>query len=377
MKRFVALVVVLAVGIAAPRAVRAERSGGLERIVVSKDGRHFVGAASGKRFVAWGFNYIHNHAHKLIEEFWNDDWATLASDFAEMRSLGANVVRIHLQTGKFMTSPTKVNPAALKQLARVVKLAEKTGLYLNVTGLAGYKKAQEPAWYEALSESDRWDVQVRFWKAVAKTCAPSDAIFCYDLMNEPIMPGKKKATEWLTGEFAGMTWVQRLGLELGGRDPKKVGKAWVDKLVGAIRTQDKKTLVTVGVISLAYTFYPGASKPPFYTGGVGEKLDFVSVHFYPKKGDVPKALAALARYDVGKPIVIEETFTLRCGVKDLDAFIDGSAKIADGWIGHYFGRTIEEYANDKSIPSKTATTIKAFLTYFKNKTPEILRPVKP
>ena len=373
MKKQFGIVVLVVVGLVAPLAVGADRP--LERIVVSNDRTHFVGAKSGKKFIAWGFNYIHNHAHKLIEEFWNDDWATFAGDFREMKALGANIVRIHLQTGKFMTSPTKVNRSALKQLARVVKLAEKTGLYLNVTGLAGYRKAREPAWYEALSESDRWDVQARFWTAVARICAGSDAIFCYDLMNEPVLPGKKKASEWLIGEFNGMTWVQRLGLELGGRDPKKVGKAWVDKLVGAIRTQDKKTLVTVGVISLAYTFYPGAAKPPFYTGGVGEKLDFVSVHFYPKKGDVPKALKALARYNVGKPIVIEEIYTLDCGEKDLDAFIDGSAKIVDGWIAHYFGRTIEDYAKEKH--RNDYTTQRKFQIYFKKKTPEILPTAKP
>jgi hypothetical protein len=374
-KLFGALVAVLVVGLVASRAAGGAVGGGLERIVVSDDGTHFVGARSGKRFVAWGFNYTHNHAGELIEEFWGDDWATLAGDFREMKALGANVVRIHLQTTKIMTSRHRADPAALKQLARLVKLAEKTKLYLDVTGLGGYKKKSEPKWYHGLSEADRWDVQVRFWKAVAGICAGSNAIFCYDLMNEPILPGKKKTAEWLTGEFGGMTFVQRISLDLAGRKPRQVAKAWVDKLAGAIRTRDKQTLVTVGVISWAYHFFPGAAKPTFYTGGVGDKLDFVSVHFYPKKGDVPKALKALSRYDVGKPIVIEETYTLRCGVKDFNAFIDGSSRIADGWIGHYFGRTVEDYEKDK--PTIVNAIHKAFLVYFKKKTPEILRAVKP
>ncbi len=361
---------VLAVGVLASRAAAANSARGLERIIVSKDGTHFVGQRSGKRFVAWGFNYTHNHAKQLIEEFWADDWATLAGDFAEMKALGANIVRIHLQTTRFMLAPGRPNPAAFKNLARMVKLAEKTGLYLDVTGLAGYKKANEAKWYSALSEADRWDVQARFWQEVAKTCAGSNAVFCYDLMNEPILPGKTKATEWLTGEFAGMTFVQRIALELAGRSRRQVARAWVDKLVGAIRTRDKKTLVTVGVIPWAYAFYPNAKTPLFYAGGVDKKLDFVSVHFYPKAGDVANALKALACYEVGKPIVIEETFTLKCGVKDFDAFVDGSRKIADGWIGHYFGRTIEEY--EKAKPTLVDAIHKAFLVYFKSKTPEIL-----
>ena len=94
MKRLGALVVVvLAVGLAAPRAVAARPGDRLERIGVSDDGRHFVGAKSGKTFIAWGFNYTHNRAGKLIEDFWADDWATLAGDFREMKALGANIVR--------------------------------------------------------------------------------------------------------------------------------------------------------------------------------------------------------------------------------------------------------------------------------------------
>ena len=375
MKRLGTLVAVLVVALAAPRAVPAGPGGALERIGVSDDGTHFVGEKSGKAFLAWGFNYTHNRAGKLIEDFWADDWATLAGDFREMKALGANVVRIHLQTTKIMTTPDKADPAALKQLARLVKLAEETKLYLDVTGLACYKKQRVPKWYDALSEADRWDVQARFWEAVAGTCATSDAVFCYDLMNEPILPGKTKATEWLTGKFGGYTFVQRISLDLADRTRQQVAKAWVDKLTAAIRTRDKQTLVTVGVIPWAYAFFPNAKKPLFYSGGVGEKLDFVSVHFYPKKGDVANALKALACYDVGKPIVIEETFTLHCGLEDFNAFLDGSRKIADGWVAHYFGRTIEEYEKEKGTIADAIH--KAFLVYFRKKTPEILRAVKP
>jgi len=366
----IVMAAVLAISLAGSWAIGAEPGGGLERIVVSKDGTHFVREESGKRFVAWGFNYTHNREGEFIEDFWADDWATLAGDFREMKSLGANIVRIHLQTTKIMTTPAKADPAALKQLARVVKLAEETGLYLDVTGLACYRRKDVPKWYDALSEADRWAVQARFWEAVARTCGGSDAVFCYDLMNEPVLPGKKKAAEWLAGEFAGMTFVQRISLDLAGRTRQKVAKAWVDKLVGAIRTHDKRTLVTVGVIPWAYAFFPNARTPLFYSGGVGEKLDFVSVHFYPKAGDVANALKALACYEVGKPVVIEETFTLKCGVKDFDAFIDGSRKTADGWIGHYFGRTIEEYEKEKGTIADAIH--KAFLVYFRKKAAQIL-----
>ena len=91
---------------------------------------------------------------------------TLA-DFAQMKTLGANVVRVHLQLGKFMDGPDKANAKALDLLAKLGRLAETTGLYLNLTGLGSYQKKDVPGWYDKLAENDRWDVQARFWEAVA------------------------------------------------------------------------------------------------------------------------------------------------------------------------------------------------------------------
>ena len=51
-------------------------------------------------------------------------------------------------------------------------------LYLDLTGLACYHKKDVPAWYDALSEQDRWEVQARFWEAVAGRCVeqPGDLL---------------------------------------------------------------------------------------------------------------------------------------------------------------------------------------------------------
>ena len=92
----------------------------------------------------------------------------------------------------------------------------------------------------------------------------------------------------------------------------------------------------------------------------------MSVHFYPKKGEVEKALTALATYAIGKPLVIEEMFPLECSVPELDTFIEGSRKLADGWIGFYWGKTIEELAREKK-PSIGSVITRRWLEYFKAK----------
>ena len=42
---------------------------------------------------------------------------------------------------------------------------------------------------------------------------------------------------------------------------------------------------------------------------------------------------------MGKPVVIEETFPLKCSTAEFEQFIDGSKKHAAGWIGFYWGKT--------------------------------------
>lgn len=172
----------------------------LQWVRVAADHRSFVLEPSGRKFVPWGFNYDHQEGSgRLIEEYWDDEWETVEEDFREMKQLGANVVRIHLQLGAFMEAADRPNPQSLDQLGRLVQLAEETGLYLDLTGLGCYHKKDVPPWYDELTEQQRWEVQALFWEAVAGRCSSSPAIFCYDLMNEPVVPGDTSATiGWVT-----------------------------------------------------------------------------------------------------------------------------------------------------------------------------------
>ncbi len=313
----------------------------LSWIGVGRDGKSFVEVTSATRFSPWGFNYDHDRNNRLLEQYWDKEWLTVADDFLEMKRLGANTVRIHLQVCSFMNSEQEPNAASLDRLARLVALAEQTGLYLDLTGLGCYLRTNVPPWYNQLSEPMRWKVQARFWEAVSRTCSNSPAVFCYDLMNEPIVTEDKQNRDWTPGEFAGMCFVQRITLDFAGRTPQQIARAWVELLAGAIRKQDQRRLITVGAIPWALEF-PGA-KPLFYSKDVSRELDFVSLHFYPKTGQVDKALKALAVYDIGKPMVIEEMFPLNCSVGEVDQFIRGSRGLACGWLSFYWGKTIQEY----------------------------------
>ena len=230
-----------------------------------------------------------------------------------------------------------------------------------MTGLACYHKKNIPEWYDTLSEQDRWAVQASFWRAVAATCQVSPAIFCYDLMNEPILPGKQPATDWLAGELDGKHFVQRLTLGLNGRTREQIAAAWTDKMVDAIRDHDTRHLVTVGVIPWVFVF--GGGRPLFYSPAVGNRLDFVAVHFYPKKGEIDKALQALKAYEVGKPLLIEELFPLKCSKEELVTFINQSTDHTDGWISFYWGKSAQEL-RAKESPTIADAIIASWLETF-------------
>jgi len=158
------------------------------------------------------------------------------------------------------------------------------GTLPDVTGLGCYVKKEVPTWYDDLNEAQRWADQARFWEAVARTCRKSPAVFFYDLMNEPIVTEDKTSRDWTPTAFGDRYYVQRITLDYAGPTDREIAKAWVDKLATAIRRHDSRHLITVGEIPWAL-YFPGAA-PLFHSHQVGGNLDFVSVHFYPKQGEV-------------------------------------------------------------------------------------------
>ncbi|HLJ97376.1 MAG TPA: cellulase family glycosylhydrolase [Gemmataceae bacterium] len=322
----------------------------LDRIRVAEDGKGFVLAASGQPFTPWGLNY--GNAGRLIEDFWDTDWAAIAGDFRDMKRLGANVVRVHLQFGKFMDGPDRPNTKALDRLGKLLDLAERTGLYLDLTGLGCYRKTDIPPWYDRLSEDERWAAQARFWGALAERCAPSPAVFCYDLMNEPFAGGgDKKPGDWYSGKLlGGFDFVQWIALDVRGRPREEIARAWIRRLSTAIRAHDKVHLITVGLLP----WVPGwGHLSGFVPEKVGPELDFISVHIYPEKGKVDEAIHGLEKFAVGKPVVIEETFPLACSTAELEEFLKRSRGTACGWMGHYDGMTPERLEDLKKVQPLT------------------------
>ena len=313
----------------------------MEWVKVSKDGKSFVLASSGKAFVPRGLNYDRDADGRMIEDYWEAEWPKVEQDFAEMKELGANVVRVHLQFGRFMESAEKSNKKALDRLEKLVSLAESQGLYLDLTGLACYKKEHIPDWYDGSSERDRWHAQSVFWGAIAARCADRPGVFCYDLMNEPVVPtGSRKAGEWLGPAFAGVYYyVQFISLDQQDRPRTEIARDWLKTMTASIRKHDKRHLITIGLLP--------TSGSGFVPKEIAPELDYLSVHIYPESAKMKESLDTVKEFSVGKPLVIEEVFPMHCSIPELRQFL-GQAKVA-GWMGFYWGKTMEECRKSDSI----------------------------
>lgn len=328
--------------------VKNQKTVGLyEKVVISPDHKGFMLAKTHQTFHPWGMNY--GHYGMLTEDSQSAMWDTLATDFQKMKDMGINDVRVHVQFDELMITAYRPNEHALAGYKRLLALAQKTGLYLDITGLACYRPAKRLLWYDSLDESDRWKAQARFWGEVAKATAENPAVFCYDLINEPTIPTNplKKVQEvtlteaWYSGALGGYDFCQYITLDPKERSIDAIRHQWIRQLTTAIRQYDSKTLITVGLLPWTNAFGSVDS--------VASDLDFISVHIYPEKNRPNDAMKQLEQCNVGKPVVIEETYPLSSGIDQWLSFMHESRSVATGWVGHYlFSYSLKELNNLKN-----------------------------
>jgi hypothetical protein len=292
---------------------------GMEPVKIAPGKKGFVLHPSGDRYIPWG----HNYASVDIMERLANDPARVEREFNEMKAAGTTVARIHPEMPRILVGRDKANPHALDQLRKLLKIAEHSGIHLQITGLACYKIKDRMAWYDVMDEQDRWKAQAFFWETIARTCVESPAVFAYDLVNEPAAVAKR-ADGWYMGRMGDVEFCQRLSLDPGKRKGDDIFREWTQRMVAAIRKHDRTHLITMGMLP-----FPGVYK------AAAEHLDFVSPHLYPKTGKVDDEIKLLKQFDWGKPVVIGETFPLSCSADDECDFLLKSRAFAQGWIGHW------------------------------------------
>jgi len=74
------------------------------------------------------------------------------------------------------------------------------------------------------------------------------------------------------------------------------------------------------------------------------------VHLYPEKGKGAEATATLQLFqELGKPVLVEETFPLKVTGSEFVAFLDACDQAECGVLGFFWGQIPEELTPPKSI----------------------------
>jgi hypothetical protein len=167
-------------------------------------------------------------------------------------------------------------------------------------------------------------------------------------MNEPVVAGgNRKPGDWLGPAFAGKHFVQFITLDKKNRSRPEVARRWISHLTAAIRKVDSRHLITVGLVDWSLD-RPGLTSG-FVPKEIVADLDFLGVHIYPERGKVDAAIETLKGFAAGKPVVVEETFPLKCSGEELESFMDRAALLAAGWVSFYWGTSPEELRKSQAL----------------------------
>lgn len=369
----------LLLAVAWPAATSAAdtKSAKLSKIRVSKDG-HSLETSKGRPFVPFGVNYFRpgtGWAPQLWKQF---DADATRKDFARLKELGGNCVRVFLSYGSFLMETNRLSPEGLAKFDQFLDIAEQAGIYVHPTGPDHWEGF--PAW----AQTDRYadEVALRavefFWKELAARYRGRSVIFAYDLLNEPEIrwdtpPMRAKWNRWLETKYGdaakvAQTWAgtnQHLVLGSIPIPPKEdcagcarlldfqrfredLADDWTRRQVAAIKASDPQALVTVGLIqwSVPTLLAAGWQYSAFRPERTARFVDFMEVHFYPlangfyeyQPEDEPKNLAYLESVGrevarCGKPVVIAEFGWCGGGKPTFDKHAFASEEDQARWCG--------------------------------------------
>jgi hypothetical protein len=300
--------------------------------LVRAKGSHLV--AGGRRFVAFGFNYAGRHGSQPLYSFADPSTRRLRGYVDAMRRarrLGANSMRIFLQLFDFIhrsRGRIHVDQTALAHLREVLGAAERLHLYLDLTGDLVWVPGSSPRWYDTMPARARWRVQARFWSAVSRVAAPSPAVLCYELSTQPRI-GADSPT-WYKGPPGALNYTQFVVKHAGNRNPEALARAWIRTLSRAIRANDSRHLIGIGLTP--------ALKGPFGPANVAPLLDLLLVHLYPRTGHEAASLYTAGLFAAqSKPVILGETAILHDDRATQGNFLVRSRRFFDGYLSFFYG----------------------------------------
>jgi hypothetical protein len=286
-------------------------SQGLPKVQIARDGRTFQ-LSTGKPFSPFGVTYYRPGTGWAPQVWKQFDAEATRKDFARMKELGVNCVRVFLSYQSFYSDPGTLRPEGLTKFDQFLSIAEEAGIYVHPTGPDHWEGP--PNWKPvAIEDEQTVSALESFWKLFAARFRQRNVIFAYDLKNEPEVAWDSetlsaKWNTWLERKYRNIEALRRAWGRTNdwtwGRFPappdkdalndselldyqnfrEEIADNWTRRQVNAIKSVDPDALVTVGLIQWSVpSLLPGPIR--YYSAFRPERqarfLDFLEIHFYP------------------------------------------------------------------------------------------------
>jgi hypothetical protein len=282
----------------------------LPKVLIAKDGRSFE-TESGKPFVPIGVSYFRPGTGWAPQVWKQFDAEATRKDFARMRELGINCVRVFLSYGSFYSEPGVLKREGAEKFDQFLSLADKAGIYVHPAGLDLWEGP--PDWQPfAVGDQPTLHYTEQFWKLFAARYRGRHVIFAYDLKNEPTIDWRNEVMPpqwnvWLEKRYGS---IEKLAAAWGTTNQLQFGKIavprprnarrnrelldfqsfrgdladeWTRRQVAAIKSADPAALVTVGFLQSSVPSVPWGDNGDtgFRPERQAKLLDFLEIHFYP------------------------------------------------------------------------------------------------
>ena len=219
---------------------------------VSLTGNYF--SVDGRCFVPIGAHWVPAKAALQWPYQWDE--ADIEADFAKMRDLGFNTVRLDLFWAWYEPRPGDYNPTAFQQLDWFIGLAHQYGIYLHPTLFIGGEVGEafwDVPWRHGRhphADPEMLRLQTDHAAEFGRRYRGEAAILAWDLTDEPPF------------------WI------VGAQTTDAMAINWTRLVAGALRRYDPEHLLCVG------TSMEDVSHGPFRPDNLADEVNFFSAHPY-------------------------------------------------------------------------------------------------
>jgi hypothetical protein len=258
---------------------------------VHLDGNYFQ--REGRRFLPVGAHWVPAKAALGWPVKW--DPKDIEADFAKMRELGFNTVRLDLFWAWFEPRPGDFNPEAFQQLDYLILLAHRYQLYLHPSLFIGGEVGEaywDVPWRHGRhphADAEMLRLETNHAAELARRYAKETAILAWDLTDEPPF--------WIVANST--------------TDAMAIN--WTRLVTGAIRRYDNLHPIVAG------TSMEDVGHGPFRPDNIRDEVDFLSVHPYTiystrlfpdamlsERGSYGAAFETALSGSAGRPVMVQE-----------------------------------------------------------------------